>query len=233
MANRFWTWRNAPRGRVDTPAPDSSPAQLLYLLANFFWRLIGLNLLFLLACLPIVTIPAALSAMNRYLALMVRDGFGFSYGDFWKEYRAQLLKSLPQGLLFGLSLSAGIYLLSMAPQLPDEGQGVFTGAVGALLLSCTWLIGSYAFVLQAMLALPNRYILKNAALLLPCDWKAAAVVLGAGILSALLVSALFPYSLFLLILCGFSLLHLVLCWAVCPVVQDRIIGPYNRQHSDT
>ena len=38
-----------------------------------FFELLKLNLLFVLSCVPIITIPAALTAMHRITSVMVRD----------------------------------------------------------------------------------------------------------------------------------------------------------------
>ena len=56
----------------------------------------------LLCCIPVVTIPAALCAQNAYLGKMFRNGYGFDFSDYWKEFKSSLWKHLPAGLLLGI-----------------------------------------------------------------------------------------------------------------------------------
>lgn len=88
--------RFAPGKGISKPSPKKGPARFFFLFSTYFWNLIGMNLLFVLCCLPVVTIPASLCALNHYFIKMVRDGVGFSLCDYWKEW-----KSFPPAPLFG------------------------------------------------------------------------------------------------------------------------------------
>ena len=61
-----------------------------------------------------MTIPAALSALNRYLSAIYRVGYGFSLEDYWKEFKSDILKNLPAGVLTGALGFYSCYLLSLA-----------------------------------------------------------------------------------------------------------------------
>lgn len=54
------------------PAPREGARRFFYLFWNHAWKLIRLNLLFLACCIPVVTMPAALCAMDRALIVLVR-----------------------------------------------------------------------------------------------------------------------------------------------------------------
>ena len=56
------------------PAPREGARRFFYLFWNHAWKLIRLNLLFLACCIPVVTMPAALCAMDRVLIVLVREG---------------------------------------------------------------------------------------------------------------------------------------------------------------
>ena len=62
-----------------------------------FFELLKLNLLFVLSCVPIITIPAALTAMHRITSVMVRDENHFLWPDYWKAFRRDFWKSLGGG----------------------------------------------------------------------------------------------------------------------------------------
>lgn len=65
------------------------------------WKeLMKLNLLFLLTCLPIVTIPAARTAMAKICLLLLRDHPCTLWRDYWRSFRENFWDSSKAGLVF-------------------------------------------------------------------------------------------------------------------------------------
>ena len=95
------------------PAPREGARRFFYLFWNHAWKLIRLNLLFLACCIPVVTMPAALCAMDRALIVLVREGNVLLWEEFWDEFKKDFWRSLPLGLLFGGLLFLGYFLLSL------------------------------------------------------------------------------------------------------------------------
>lgn len=230
LMKRIGERRFAPGKGVEAPSPKKGAARFFFLFTTYFWSLMGINLLFILCCLPIVTIPASLCALNRYLIRMVRDGVGFSVEDYWREWKSQLLKGLPAGLLCFLPLCYAYYLISLSIGAKGSGMvfafGVFWALFGLL-------FGGYVFVLLSMLELPAKVLLKNALILMIVEWKASLCVLGVTASTLAAGWILFPYSLPAYVLCWFSWLQLALCCIINEPVQRRIIGPYEdrKKHS--
>lgn len=52
-----------------------------------FWQLAFLNIVFCLACLPVVTIPAALAGMNRACIKLVQEGYVLVWLEFRDAFR--------------------------------------------------------------------------------------------------------------------------------------------------
>ena len=79
--------------KKDTPGIDKNApqkkgfARYFEMLWREFFPLLKLNLLFIISCLPIVTIPAALTAMNRITVTMVRDRNYFMLSDYWDAFK--------------------------------------------------------------------------------------------------------------------------------------------------
>ena len=92
------------------PAPREGARRFFYLFWNHAWKLIRLNLLFLACCIPVVTMPAALCAMDRALIVLVREGNVLLWEEFRDEFKKDFWRSLPLGLLFGGLLFLGILL---------------------------------------------------------------------------------------------------------------------------
>ena len=65
---------SAPGPGIEKDAPEKTgPARFLEILQLECVTLFQLNLLFLVSCLPVITIPPALFAMNQVIRLMVLD----------------------------------------------------------------------------------------------------------------------------------------------------------------
>ena len=75
-----------------------------------------------------MTIPAAWSALNRYLLGIYRVGYGFSLEDYWKEFKSGILKNLPAGLLTGGLGFYAYYLMSL--QVISTGERLMTCLLG-------------------------------------------------------------------------------------------------------
>lgn len=96
-----------PEPECGKAAPKKTgPARFLELAGKQYAGLLVVNVLFLLGCLPAVTIPLSLFAMNRVVRRMVLDQPVRCARDYWDSFRrdwrraylAFLLTALPLGL---------------------------------------------------------------------------------------------------------------------------------------
>lgn len=232
ILNKFMSWYHGDNENEKEP-PRNGIRRVAYILINYTGKLVLVNILFLLCCIPIITIPAALTALNRYLIKILRIGYGFSLWDYAKEFKNNLIKSVPLGIIVGIICFYGYYLLSLANNfLPGIQQNLILG-IGFGVLSLGLILGAYLFVLGAMLDLSGRHLLKNAVILMIVEWKMSLLVevtIG-GIGFAMLAFA--PYSVMIILLMGFSMQQLAICAIINPVVNKRIIEPYERRKCGT
>lgn len=214
--------------RLDEPAPSQGRAAYFYKLTTFFWKFMTLNCLFLLASLPIVTIPVALTAVNRVCIKLIRTGNVLVWEEFRDEFKSSFKKGLRMGLFFAVWLFVAYYILSLGLTNWENPTGVIFMAVGAIVFAVMAIWASYGFVLLASLDLPVRQLLKNARILmfLGRKWTLAisAVLLGWG----LLLWLFFPYALALPLIGGIALTQFTISWFVDEPMQQYIIGPYER-----
>lgn len=220
--------RFAPGDGVTELPPEKGAKRFFFLLATHPWKLVTLNLMFLMFSIPVVTIPAAVCGVNRVLIKLVREGNCFLWSEFIKEFKANLFKSLPFGLLFASLLFMSYYALSVSTSSADSGQSIFAGAIGLFILGLTLLFSSYVFVLLPSLALKNKHIAKNAMILMVTEWKTDLLIIGSIVAIAFIIGALFPYTAVLLLFIWFSLQQLIICTAVNETMQRRIIKPYEQ-----
>ena len=219
----FDGWKKEGPG---TPAPERGPKLFFYVLGTHFFKLVALNLLLLALALPVVTLPAALSAVNRVCLKLLRDGNCFLWSDFFEEFRKSFVKSLPLGLLFGGGTAAGAYLLALCLANAQNAYSIVFLVLGLFVLSLSLLSGSWAFALLAMVELRVRDLLRDALALAFLELKRALWILGTLLAGGLLAWGLFPASLFLILFVQPALTQLLLCAYVNPAVQSRVIEPY-------
>ena len=200
------------------PMPETGPARFFALLFSQFWKLVGANVLFLLFSLPIITLPAALCALNRVCISIWRRGFCYVWECFREEFRASLLPSLPPALIFLLLLFFSYYSMSLGltnAALPLWSMLFWVLGLMALWTGFGW--GTYFFVLRAMLAQKTPLLLKNAVLLCMAAPGMALVIALICIASLGAAALLFPLSLALLAFCMPALCQ----FAVCSLVYEQ------------
>ena len=209
MWQRFWNKEGAGR-----PAPRSGIKGYLYLIYNYYWQMLFLNICFCVACIPVVTIPIALTALNRVYIKLCRDSVVLFWEEFICECKSSWKKSLSAGFLYGILMFVCYYLLSLSSSSGMDMWGMLTGIMGLVLFILTIITGAYTFILIAVQELPIKVLLKNARFL-------AAICPGQSAVIFILVVAFFAVAfiepmIFLLIflLGGFSILQYSICWIV-------------------
>ena len=109
-----------PGPGLDPNAPEKTgAARLGEILSLECVTLVKLNLLFLLSCVPVVTIPPAVFAMNHVVRMMILDQpvlclyhYRTAFRRHWRQgFAAFFLTAVPLILSgYGLSISAGPWL---------------------------------------------------------------------------------------------------------------------------
>ena len=225
--NRFFQWRFAPKRKDASSPPQSGIGLYFYVLVTHFWKFVTLNLLLVAFALPVVTLPAAICAVNRVCVLLIREGNCFLWDDFFKEFRSSFRKSLPMGLLFGVGIAAGYYLVSLGLSNGQSIFGMLFLATGLFLSIGTALLGSWAFVLLAMLPLRCADVLKNARALTGLEGKRDIAILATHAAVLAFTLMLLPFSLIPLPLFLLSLAQYTVCFLVNTAVQQRVIAPFE------
>lgn len=229
---RFGTKRFTPGKGVTDPPPQDGWKRFFFILTMHFWKLVTLNLLFVLFSISVITIPAAFCGMNRVLIKLYRDGNCFVWTEFFREFRANLWKALPFGVLGGTMLFAAYYFLSLSISTDSNRIAIIPAAIGLLLAIVSVLYVNYAFVFLPSLDLKNRDIAHNAIIFIVTEWKTNAVILVVTVIMVFASISLFPYSLIFLMLLSFSLQQYLICTAINKPLQKRIIGPYEERKKD-
>jgi len=216
--DRFFKWQRAPKEDA-APPPEKGAARFFFLLTANFSKLAVLNLIFLLFCLPVITIPAALSGMSRVCALLVREGVCYLWIDFFTEFKSSFFKSVPI-FVAGAVFASPAFILSC---LDSAGQPFILVSITVFLFIMGLLFSCYAFAMLSMCSLRLRDIFRNAFFLIFLEPKTdLLLVLFVGMTAAAFLWFL-PYTLPLAFIL-FSLVSLISSAIVFEPIKRRVIA---------
>ena len=209
-----------------------------------FWQLCRLNAIYLLCCLPIVTIGPATAGFAYVLRNYSREEHAFVFADFKSAALKNFKQAFPVGLvqLFGtvillfnfwFFLSGGEFMGS-----PLLG-GVCLGLTALLLLAFTWL-HFYIYTMIVTFDFSFKQLYKNSVLLVFGGFfHNLAASAGALFAWALFGLSLFAISYFLIFifLClalllffVFSFSGIAITFCTYPLIKKNIIDPYYKDH---
>lgn len=177
----------------------------VWLVLSQHWvELIGLNLLYLLCCLPVITIPVATCGMHRVILNMVRETrYEGLFQAFFAESRTCFLKRT----LFGLLLLIAPASIACYPVIfgMNGSVVVVTTTISVILYFC---VTKYFYPLLVLLDVSIWSNFKNACIMAVVEWRCTLqILLTAGILDLMLL--LFTYQalpFYIIILCAFNCL---------------------------
>ena len=122
--------------------------------------LIVLNLLTILCCLPVVTVGAALTALNTAAIKIVRGEETAPVKDYFRAFRVNFKKGTVLGLIFLL-----VFAVLLVDYLAAGNAVPIARPVIAAVALLVLMLGQYAFALLARYENTLRGTLKNALLL--------------------------------------------------------------------
>ncbi len=206
---------------VSAPPPAKGIKRFFFLYGTHFWRLMGLNLLFILVCLPVVTIPPAITAMCKVLLNLVREGNTFYLKDFIDEFKSSFWKSwvafLPALVIIGL----GIALFS---SIGDAYSNMPLVIVYVMIGSFVYCQTAYCLCMIALIDLPLGKIVKNALIMVLVEMKRSILIIMT-IPVLLLCAIYYIYSIPLTLLFVFSFIGMANVMTANEAIEIHVIQP--------
>lgn len=153
-------------GKGVDKGPDFRPRIVVFfdIYLRKFWNLILLNLLYVVCCIPIVTIGPATAAMTKILRNYAREEHAFIWSDYWETFKKNFWPALAVGLidLFAVVLLYFDYVMYMNMQ--NTSQAFTSISLAVLLLSATVLLfmNYYIYVLMVTFRLKFTQLIRNA-----------------------------------------------------------------------
>ncbi|AUW46379.1 YesL family protein [Rhizobium leguminosarum] len=159
----MWT-REGPGIPKDAPK-RTGLALFAEILVREWWEMIKLNILFILAGLFVVTLPAALAAMARVSVALVEDRNTYLLRDFTEAFLRYFWRATAWGLALSGSLAIGLY--AIVTYAAGARDNLLLSAPLTIALVATAFIAVLAchlFILMVMRDLPALRLLRLAAL---------------------------------------------------------------------
>lgn len=200
----FWT-KEGPGIPKDAPK-KTGLALFSQIFAREWWEMVKLNILFILAALLIIPLPAALAAMAFVCVAFVEDRNTYLLRDFLEALRRYFWRATGWGLLFAAAIGLGGYAIVTYASAAREN--LLMAAPLAIALVVTVFLGVMAchlLVLMVMRDLPGKTLIKLSAI--------ASIIRPLPLLAALLFNAglwlahiaFYPVSVFMPATLNFSL----------------------------
>jgi len=229
-------WYEPKKDRPDIPKDAKKKRGVvgyLEILWREFFTLVGLNLLFIVTCLPIITIPASITAMSQITVTMVRDKNHFLFSDYFRAFKRDFWRSLMAGLIFFVLIVvfafSTYFYYNMGQNLSEGNGGAFLVMILAAVSACMALItimsASVFFPMLAMVELNTKALMKNSLVLVGSSFKKSIYLfLSILFLEVFLGIGLLPQSVFYIGAIMFSLLNLITSYLFVPVIEERVLG---------
>lgn len=206
-----------------------------------FWKLAGLNLLYVLCCLPIITIGPATAGFVYVLRKYSCDRYT-DYGEFFKVFKRDFKKSFVMGLVdIFLFIAAGFSLYFYYFNYQQGSK--FFGAIFIMTLSITFVVimmHFYIYLMIVLLDLKLSKIIKNSLLLVYAGFKtnlitffivsAVTVLLAYLFMSTTLI--VWPFLIIFTVLVPISFMGFVICFNTFPIIRKFVIDPYYEERGE-
>ena len=182
---------------------------LYFSVIKWHWsKLIGLNLLFLLTCIPVVTIPTAMTAMSRVLGLMIRRRICYPLHDYLRVFKEDWKRATLAGGAAWLLVIVAAFGIYFYPRVHQGALGM--GAAGVLIIAVVIVLMMmvYLFPMITFTELGVAKLLKNSLTLTLIRLPQTIVVLLVAVALVAISWAGQLFTVWVMPLFGFSLIAL-------------------------
>jgi len=220
-----------PGPGVDKDAPKKKRFFYFFeLYFRKFWKLVQLNLLFCVCCIPIVTIGPAIAGMTYILRNFAQERPVFMVSDFWDAFKS----NFKQGFCIWLidTLVTGVSTVAFAWYFINSGMSwAMAIPLGLCILAEILLMFMrfYTYLMVVTVDLPVKHIIKNAAIFSFLGAKTNFITLFFVLLIGVPLALFFPISLLPAVFVGFTTIGFITVYNSYPYLVKYIIEPHERQ----
>ncbi|MDL2233312.1 DUF624 domain-containing protein [Ruminococcaceae bacterium OttesenSCG-928-L11] len=226
----FFDYSKPGKGvRKDEPK-KSHFVQFFILVQRKFWKLIQLNLLFILFCIPIVTIGPDISGMTYVLRNFATEQPVFLFSDFWDAFKSNFKQSFAYSIIFAVAavvmyIAGSFYFANAAENALFYIPAGFIALIAVLFVFANF----YIFPMIVTLDLPLKGIIKNGFLFSILGIKSNIFT---AVILAILIFLLWMFyviGFLVYVIIGFALIGFIIVFNSYRIIQKYAIDPYMEQ----
>lgn len=233
MAFKLFDYQSSGKG-VSKAAPQKKPFFRYWeIFGRKFWKIIELNMLYVLFCIPVITFGPATAALTHVMRKFILEQPCFVFDEFFTAFKKNFKQSVFIGIvdiIMMVSLFVALFQYLALDKLPD-GAIVYI----CIMVCCATLVFMmhfYIYLEIVALKLSLGAILKNAVFLVFLGVKRNFINLVINLAIVTLIVLFLPYSVFAVIFLPLSLMCYTTTFICYPVVQKFIINPYYEERGE-
>lgn len=157
---------------------------------------LSLSLLWVICCIPVVTVGAASTAVYYTINKVIRHGRGYLWSEYWHAFRVNFKQATLAWLVVLAALAVMVIDSAFMRQLADAGQN--TGILSVVFLLLFFLVlvwAGYLFSYIARFENTLRQTFKNTAFMAVVHLPWSLLILVLVVISCLAVYVIFPLIL--------------------------------------
>ena len=218
-------YSNKPGPGVEKDEPPVKGLRLFFqILYHEFFSLIGVNFLFYLFCIPIITIPASYCAMTRITVNMARNQPYFLWSDFWTTFRLEFRKATIAGIVCIAGLTASAIAIWFYRGLVGWHPIFLLLSAFSVFWATILIFVSFSlFPMIPIVDLPLKKIVKNALLLIPLSFFRYIFVSLTCVVLVVLGFLFLPFSLIPMLLLYPSLFSLIIAFGAYGGIRKYVL----------
>lgn len=196
-----------------------------------FWNLVRLNLLFILFCIPIVTIGPATAAMMKIVRYYNEGKPVFLFSDFLDAFKQNFLQSFLVSIINAILITGCFQGFIYYMVKFYSGNALYIIPVIILVVLSIIIIFSnfYIFLVIVTVDLKLIGVIKNAVMFMFIGAKTNFLTFIFTSIVAVPCFLLFPFSIPIIGLIGFSTIAMIVCFNSFQYIYKHLVKPYYDQ----
>lgn len=197
-----------------------------HLLLVDFWGFAQLNMIYIISCIPIISIGSATIAFHKLCCKLIRGEHVFIYSDYWDEFK----KNFKIGIFLGLMIIIVIFdLLIITTNLISYN---YNNLSFSFTIYCTlsilfiFLLTNFTIYLVTLFANIELGILlsiKNAFILSIVGGYNSLFITIFNLFIFIISLMFFPYSFIIFFFLGFYFLFFTNCFFAWPIIDKYVV----------
>jgi uncharacterized membrane protein YesL len=194
-----------------------------------FWYIMQLNALYLVLCLPVITIGPATAALVHVMRKFVLEEPIFVFAEFFDAFKRHFKRTAALGvlsLIFTVGSIVSIVFYAGLAVTDPKTEHYFLMAMGMIAGAVFFTMNIYIYPQIISLNLSMSDIVKNAARFCLIGFKRNVVAVMLSVTVFILMAWFFPFSLIALPLAPIAQLAFLCVFNAYPVIQRYVINPF-------